>query len=203
LKKRAEARFLLFMFLRNRTEVEKKPVGNSQKTRRAPAESPGLNRSKRIAQQVFQIAEPLCASEDVELVFVEYHSESGGKVLRITIDKPDGITLDDCARISRQLNDLLDVELGDVGAYNLEVSSPGPERPIGKRSDFDRFRGKKVKIQTTQPIDGQKNFTGLLKGIIDERVTLTIDDKTVAIPFAAINKARLVDHGDCRCTCQT
>lgn len=181
----------------------KKPVGNSPTYKRAPAETGGLNRSKRIAQQVYRIAEPLCLSEEMELVFVEYRSESGGKVLRITIDKPEGITLDDCARISHQLNDLLDVELGDVGAYSLEVSSPGPERPIGKRTDFDRFRGKKVKIQTTQPIDGQKNFTGLLKGIIDERVTLTIDDKTVAIPLTAINKARLVDHGDYRCTCQT
>ena len=157
---------------------------------------PAKSRSQIIARQVFEIAEPLCESEGLELVFVEYHPEASGKVLRVTIDKPGGITLDDCALVSRQLNDHLDVNLGDIGAYNLEVSSPGPERPIGKRSDFDRFQGRKIKIQTRQPINGQKNFTGLLKGIIDELVTLTIDDKTVAIPYTAINKARLVDHGD-------
>ena len=161
-----------------------------------PAASRAQSRSELIARQVFEVAEPLCESEGLELVFVEYHPEASGKLLRITIDKPGGITLDDCAHVSRQLNDLLDVDLGDIGTYNLEVSSPGPERPIWKRSDFDRFRGKKIKIQTFQPISGQKNFTGLLKGIINELVTLTIDDKTVAIPFAEINKARLVDHGD-------
>ena len=173
------------------------------KSRPSPATSPIQSRSKLIARQVFEIAEPFCNAEGLELVFVEYHPEASGKVLRITIDKPGGITLDDCAYVSRQLNDLMDVNLGDIGAYNLEVSSPGPERPVGKRSDFDRFRGKKIKIQTVQPIDGQKNFTGLLRGIINEQVTLTIDDKTVAIPYTAINKARLVDHGDYRCTCQT
>lgn len=171
--------------------------------RQSPATSPVQSRSKIIARQVFDIAEPLCEAEGLELVFVEYHPEASGKVLRITIDKPGGITLDDCAYVSRQLNDLIDVNLGDIGAYNLEVSSPGPERPIGKRTDFERFRGMKIKIRTYQPIDGQKNFTGLLKGIKNEQVTLTIDDKTVAIPYTAINKARLVDHGDYRCTCQT
>jgi ribosome maturation factor RimP len=197
LKKRAVARFLLFQGL---NKVKIKPDRNVQQSRPSTATSPVQSRSKFVARQVFEIAEPLCEAEGLELVFVEYHPEASGKVLRITIDKPGGITLDDCADVSRQLNDLIDVNIGDIGAYNLEVSSPGPERPIGKRSDFERFRGMKIKIQTVQPIDGQKNFTGLLRGMINEQVTLTIDDKTVAIPYTAINKARLVDHGDYRCT---
>ena len=180
--------------------MKKKLAGTAIGRRQKPAAVPDQSRSKLIAQQVFEIAEPLCDSEGLELVFVEYHPEASGKVMRITIDKPGGITLDDCTSFSRQVNDLLDVELGNIGAYNLEVSSPGPERPIGRLSDFDRFSGKKIKVQTSQPIDGQKNFTGLLIGIVDEVVTLTIDDKTVAIPYNAINKARLVDHGDYRCT---
>jgi ribosome maturation factor RimP len=180
--------------------MKKNLAENTRGHRQAQVDSPKQNRAKLIAQQVFEIAEPLCEAEGLELVFVEYQSEASGKVLRIIIDKPEGITLDDCTSVSRHLNDLLDVTLGDIGSYSLEVSSPGPERPIGKRSDFDRFQGKKVKIQTHQPINGQKNFTGLLAGTIDEVVTLTIDDKTVAIPFSNINKARLVDHGDYRCT---
>jgi ribosome maturation factor RimP len=153
-------------------------------------------RSERIARQVFAIAEPLCESEGVELVFVEFHSETSGKVLRLFVDKPGGITLDDCAAVSRQLTDVLDISLEEVGPYSLEVSSPGPERPIGKVDDFNRFKGKKIKVQTSRPIDGRKNFTGTLAGFLDGRVNLTIDKETVAIPHTAIKKARLVNHGD-------
>ena len=76
-----------------------------------------------------KIAKSLCLSEGMELVHIEYQHEPGGMVLRIYIDKPGGVTLDDCVRISRQLNDLLDIYLEGSAAYNLEVSSPGPDRP--------------------------------------------------------------------------
>jgi ribosome maturation factor RimP len=153
-------------------------------------------RSERIARQVFAIAEPLCESEGIELVFVEFHSESTGRVLRLFVDKPGGITLEDCAAVSRQLTDILDVSLEDVGPYSLEVSSPGPERPIGKVDDFNRFKGKKIKVQTSRPIDGRKNFTGILAGFLDGQVNLTIDKQTVTIPHTSIKRARLVNHGD-------
>jgi ribosome maturation factor RimP len=153
-------------------------------------------RSERIARQVFAIAEPLCESEGIELVFVEFHSESTGRVLRLFVDKPGGITLEDCAAVSRQLTDILDVSLEDVGPYSLEVSSPGPERPIGKVDDFNRFKGKKIKVQTSRPIDGRKNFTGILAGFLDGRVNLTIDKLTVTIPHTSIKRARLINHGD-------
>ena len=153
-------------------------------------------RSERIARQVFAIAEPLCESEGIELVFVEFHSETTGRVLRLYVDKPGGITLDDCAAVSRQLNDILDISLEEVGPYSLEVSSPGPARPIGKVDDFNRFKGKKIKVQTSRPIDGRKNFTGILSGFLDGRVNLTIDKQTVAIPHTAIKRARLINHGD-------
>jgi len=153
-------------------------------------------RSERVARQVFDIAEPLCESEGIELVFVEFHSETTGRVLRLYVDKPGGVTLDDCAAVSRQLTDILDVSLEDVGPYSLEVSSPGPERPIGKVDDFNRFKGKKIKIQASQPIDGRKKFTGILAGFWDGWVHLTIDKQTVAIPHTAIKRARLINHGD-------
>lgn len=123
--------------------------------------------------------------------------------MRLYIDKPGGITLDDCARVSRHLTDILDVQLEDLGPYHLEVSSPGPERPIGKIADFNRFKGETVKVQTFQAINGRKNFTGILAGCFEGLVNLTIDDQPVAIPYEEIKKARLVDHGDYRCTCQT
>ena len=165
----------------------------SDRTSVAPAVQ---TRSEQIARQVFAIAEPLCESEGIELVFVEFHSETTGRVLRLYVDKPGGITLDDCAAVSRQLTDILDVSLEEVGPYSLEVSSPGPERAIGKGGDFNRFKGKKIKVQTSRPIDGRKNFTGILAGFIDGRVNLTIDKQTIAIPHSAIKKARLINHGD-------
>ena len=165
----------------------------SDRTSVAPAVQ---TRSERIARQVFAIAEPLCESEGIELVFVEFHPETTGKVLRLFVDKPGGITLDDCAAVSRQLTDILNVSLEDVGPYSLEVSSPGPERPIGKVDDFNRFKGKKIKVQTSRPIDGRKNFTGILAGFLDGRVNLTIDKQTVTIPHTSIKRARLINHGD-------
>ncbi len=149
-----------------------------------------------VARQVFSIAGPLCEAEGIELVFVEFHSEAAGRVLRIYIDKPGGITLDDCAAVSRQLTDVLDVSLEDMGAYNLEVSSPGPDRPLGRVEDFERFKGKKIKVQTSRPLDGRKNFTGILAGYTNGQVTLTIDEETVSIPHTAIKRARLINHGD-------
>lgn len=159
----------------------------------APAAQTGL---ELVARQVFSIAEPLCEAEGIELVFVEFHSEAAGRVLRLYIDKPGGVTLDDCTAVSRQLTDVLDVSLEDIGAYSLEVTSPGPERPLGKVEDFERFKGKKIRVQTSRPLGGRKNFTGILAGLMDGQVTLMIDKETVSIPHIAIKRARLINHGD-------
>ena len=145
---------------------------------------------------VRDLAESVCESEGMELVHVEYGSERGGKTLRIYIDKPGGITLDDCAYISHQLGDILDVNLESAGSYNLEVSSPGSERPLSKVADFERFEGQMARIKTFQPIDGQKRFKGILSGISKRTVTLCIENKTVAIPYQDIARARLAKHPD-------
>jgi len=153
--------------------------------------------------EVRDLAESLCESEGLELVHVEFQAEPGGRTLRLYIDKPGGISLDDCVAVSRQLSDLLDVTLEDIGPYNLEVSSPGPERPLGRIEDFSRFHGSKVKIRTARPIEGQKNFTGVLAGVEEGQVNLTTVEKTVAIPYELIQRARLADRGDFGCTSQT
>ena len=117
---------------------------------------------KMVAEQVWKLAEPLCQAEGIELVYVEYRKEPRGRTLRIYIDKPDGVMIDDCVNISRQMGDILDVTLNDSGAYHLEVSSPGPERPLYKASDFERFRGNMVNIRLSQPIDGKDKLRGIL-----------------------------------------
>jgi ribosome maturation factor RimP len=135
----------------------------------------------------------LCASEGLELVHVEFQRESSGRILRLYVDKPDGINLDDCASVSRQMGDLLDVNLEDIGPYSLEVTSPGPERPLAKQEDFDKFKGSRAKIKTSRPLNGQKNFTGVLKGISGKQVNLQIGEQTIAIPYQDILKARLAE----------
>jgi ribosome maturation factor RimP len=152
----------------------------------------GLKKEKNIIKQVEALANPLCESEGIELVHVEYQRESSGRILRLYIDRPQKVTLDDCINVSRQLNDLLDVYLDDIGPYNLEVTSPGPERPLSKLQDYERFKGRQVKIRTLQPLDGQKNFTGVISGVSAQNVTLLSNAEKVVIAFDNISKARLV-----------
>ena len=160
-----------------------------------PAALFSAERAARITDQVRMLLEPLCEADGYELIHIEFQPEAGGRILRLYIDKPGGVTLDDCVNVSRQVNDILDVSLEDLGPYNLEVSSPGPERPLGRQMDFEHYKGRLAKLKTRQPIEGQKNFTGRLIGIIDHRVHLAVDGKTVAIPYELVLRARLVDSG--------
>ncbi|UCD33340.1 MAG: ribosome maturation factor RimP [Desulfobacterales bacterium] len=146
-----------------------------------------------ILMRAKDLLEPMCEAEGVELVHLEYQREANGRILRLYIDRPGGVTLDDCVAVSRQSGDLLDVYLDDMGPYRLEVSSPGSNRPLGKKIDYEKFKGSRAKIVTTQPINGQKNFKGTLLGISKDLVTLSIDDTTVAIPYQEIAKAHLSD----------
>ncbi len=145
-----------------------------------------------ISAQVSKLADPICTFEGLELVHVEFQREATGWVLRLFIDKPQGVTLDDCSRVSRQLSDLLDVSLENLWPYHLEVSSPGAERPLVKLEDFERFQGCLARIKIQTPIENRKNFKGVLKGISEEMVCLLVEDRLVNIPFQEIVKAKLV-----------
>ena len=151
----------------------------------------GRANEQKVIKQIWSLAEPLCQSEGLELVQVEYQRESAGRILRLYVDKPGGIKLDDCVGVSRQMSDILDVNLADVGPYSLEVTSPGPERPLAKKRDFAKFKGKQAKIKTYQPLNGRKNFNGVLLGISDDVVSLQVDEKIITIAYADISKARL------------
>jgi len=166
-----------------------KAKGPENRTKKCSPESKEV-----IIARVMEFIEPLCEAEGMELVHVEYQRERGGKILRLYVDKPGGITLDDCANISRQSGDLLDVNLENIGPYSLEVSSPGPDRPLGKKPDFERFKGRVAKIKTAQIVEGKKKFTGVLQGISGGMVKLLVDDKTVDIPLREISKAHLVNY---------
>jgi len=158
---------------------------------------------EEIITKVKEFAEPLCTSEGLELVFVECNRESNGRIIRLYIDKPGGVTLNDCTQISRQLIDILDVNLNTNWSYNLEVSSPGYDRPLGKPEDFERFKGNIARIRTSSPVEGQKNFKGIILGFFDGFVKLNVNDKTVVIPYKIITKARLFEYnGENRCLYQ-
>jgi ribosome maturation factor RimP len=154
-----------------------------------------IKQTMRICDQVRTLAEPVCEAQGYELIHVEFQPEAGGRIMRLYIDKPGGVNLDDCVHVSRQVNDILDVSLEAIGPYQLEVSSPGPERPLGRPLDYERYKDRLVRLKTRQPIEGQKNFTGRLMGLVDHQVHLSINGKTVAIPYDAVLRARLVDSG--------
>jgi len=145
-----------------------------------------------ILSRVRALVEPLCEYEGLELVHAQYQRESQGRILRLYIDQPNGGTLEDCVHVSRQVGDLLDIEMEDIGPYDLEVSSPGLNRPLSKETDFERFKGRPARVRTASPINGQRNFRGILAGISEQQVALLIGDETVAIPLEEIKKARLI-----------
>ena len=158
------------------------------------SQRPSAKDQQTIRIEATALASPLCESEGIELVHLEYQRESKGWILRLFIDKPGGVALDDCINVSRQMNDLLDVHLDEIGPYNLEVTSPGPDRPLVKAQDFEKFEGHLAKIKTVRPFDGQKNFKGVLMGIFREQVQLRVGQETIAIALKDISKARLVNY---------
>jgi ribosome maturation factor RimP len=152
----------------------------------------GTNQDKtRFVDLITQVAEDLCQGEGFELVHVERVTWNRQTIVRVYADKPGGITLDDCAGISRQLGDLLEVHLPDMGSYRLEVSSPGPHRPLKKKQDFHRFKGSRIKIETRSTIQGKQKFTGELELVDDDKVVMVVDGERVEIPDFQIAKANL------------
>jgi ribosome maturation factor RimP len=150
-----------------------------------------------VVARVTELAEPLAASLGLELAEVEYRQEGRQMVLRLYIDKDGGVALDDCSAVSRELTEILDVEDFIQGHYNLEVSSPGLNRPLKKPSDFERYTGRLVKIRTFEPLADdagniRKTFLGELLGLSDSIVRLKLNEgQTASIPLGKVAKANL------------
>jgi ribosome maturation factor RimP len=141
--------------------------------------------------EVRQIVEPILQSQGLELVDLEYQREAQGWVLRFYIDRQGGVTVEDCAEVSRELGAVLEVHDLIANPYLLEVSSPGLTRPLKKREDFNKYRNHLIKVKTFEPIEGRRNFKGILLGLEDEKVRLEMEGQSYEIPFRGIAKANL------------
>jgi ribosome maturation factor RimP len=145
-----------------------------------------------IEERVRLAAERVATDNGLELVHAEAAGPEGKPILRIYIDKPEGVTHEDCAAMSLHLGTLLDVEDFIHSPYTLEVSSPGLERGLYKRQDYERFAGRMAKLKSRVAVNGQRNFRGRIEGLEGDRVVF--EDKTsgrVLVPLEAIVKANL------------
>lgn len=128
-----------------------------------------------------------------ELVDVELQGGRQHQTLRVYIDGPQGITVDNCAVVSRQLSAILDVEDPFPGSYTLEVSSPGLDRPLATVADFRRFQGETIKVRLQRALaTGRRNFTGRLLEVMEDHVVVEVDNERFSLPFDDIERARLV-----------
>lgn len=145
----------------------------------------------RLTRTIRDFAEPLLADMGMELVDIEFRREGHGWVLRLFIDKEGGVAIDDCAAVSREVGAYLEVEDLIAHAYHLEISSPGLERPLKKRADFERFAGRLARIKVREPLGEQRVLIGTLRGLDDNAVLLEVEAATVRIDLENIAKARL------------
>jgi ribosome maturation factor RimP len=153
-----------------------------------------LARKDEIIEKVRGIAAPLAEAEGLELVDVELAGPGGHPTLRLYIDKEGGVSLDDCTSVSRAVSAALDVEDPIEGAYELEVSSPGLDRPLRTPEHFQRFAGRRARIKAYGPIaeaGGRKSFVGTLQGFADGRAVIDVDGTVYRVPREQIAKANL------------
>jgi ribosome maturation factor RimP len=147
--------------------------------------------AETVIERVEAVALPVLEESGLELVDVQYQREQNGWILRLIIDKQEGLNLNDCAAVSREISQLLDIENFIDQAYNLEVTSPGLDRPLKSIAEFERFVGRKAKIKTIDPIAGEHVFIGKIKRTEGESIVLEVGTKEVTILFSQVAKARL------------
>ncbi len=145
--------------------------------------------------EIQKLIEPTIERLGFELTDLEVRLSGQGGLLRLTIDKQDGIDLDDCERVSHAVSALLDVEDPVPGNYNLEVSSPGLDRKLTKVEHFQRFEGETLKVTMRFPIEGRRRFRGTLVSSDDENIVVEVDGESHSLPLTMIDTARLVPDG--------
>ena len=150
----------------------------------------------KIADKVFSIINPIVIDMGYELLGIEYVPSGKYSVLRIYIDCEEGIGVDDCETVSQQVSAIMDVEDLINGQYNLEVSSPGIERPLFVMAHYQRFLGHDVCLRTYRPIDGRRNFTGSIGSVVETSNTIELVTElgSVSLDIDLIEKANLVAH---------
>jgi ribosome maturation factor RimP len=148
--------------------------------------------NNEIAARVAELIEPLLVAQGVELVELQYARPRRGRgTLRLFLDREGGITLEELARLSRVVGQILDVHDPIPGSYTLEVSSPGLTRELKKPADYQRYVGCLVRLTSRAPIEGRQVHRGILRGLADDLVSLEVEGREVAIPVSDIAKARL------------
>ncbi len=147
---------------------------------------------RRDQTHLWELFEPVVDGLGYELIEIEHFPNPKHGVLRLYIDKEGGVNVDDCSTVSRQISALIDVEEPINGKFNLEVSSPGSDRPLRRLKDFQRFVGSLVKLKSVIPMDGQRNFKGRLLEATEETVVIETDSEEISLPMSAIDKARIV-----------
>jgi ribosome maturation factor RimP len=158
-----------------------------------------MARDAGIVELVRTIAAGVAATLGLEIFDVQFRREAGGMVLRVQVDRPgpaataeDSVSVEDCAKVSRDLSAILDVEDAVPGAYILEVSSPGLDRPLRKPDDYRRFAGRRAKVVMRAAVDGQGFFKGRLAGVEELDVLIDTDDgRRHRVPLTAITRANL------------
>ena len=141
---------------------------------------------------LIKLLEPTIERLGYELTDLELKLGGRDGLLRVFIDKADGIDIEDCEAVSRQVSAILDVEDPLPGNYTLEVSSPGLDRALTKPSHFQRFMGEDVRVKLRFPLDGRRNFRGALKAADDEQIEIEVDGQSFSLALATIESARLV-----------
>lgn len=162
--------------------------------------SPGgrlVNRNKGYDDRIRDLVEPLVESLGMELVDLECLSMNARWLIRLYIDRPEGVAIDDCTLISNQAGDILEVHDVPAEPFTLEVSSPGLDRPLSRDKDFLRYRGSRIKVKLVRSIEGSKNITGVLLDYLEEAqgdktVLLSVSERSLRIPRNWIKKANLV-----------
>jgi ribosome maturation factor RimP len=144
-----------------------------------------------LRERLIALIEPVLVRLGYELVELEYAAGRSQAVVRIFIDKPDGITVEDCERVSREVAALLDVDDPIPTAYTLEVSSPGFDRLLRTPAHFERFVGSRVFVELKAPRAGRRRYTGTLQAVNATGIELEVDKQKVEVPFDEIGKARL------------
>ncbi|GAB6098852.1 ribosome maturation factor RimP [Halanaerocella petrolearia] len=146
---------------------------------------------RQVRDIVIELVEPIIEQEELELVDVEYQKEGENWILRVFVDKEEGVTLEDCQNVSRELSTQLDVEDPIEHSYMLEVSSPGLDRPLRNDKDFERFAGKSVDISTYAPVNGEKRLTGKLLGLEDDNIKIEANGEEVLVPRSKVAQVKL------------
>ena len=147
--------------------------------------------NKTLLAKAKELVEPQITEMGLELFDVEYVKEGAHWYLRLYIDKEGGVDIDDCAAVSQKVSELLDKGNIIPQTYMLEVSSPGIERPLRKKEDYEKYKGELVSVHTSKEFEGYSRFTGILKGLIEDKAVLEYNGKEISIPIELIERAHL------------